>query len=382
MMDFDIIPFPEEDEVSFVKRKAYYYRMLRPRMAYDKAYEKKLISAAPLSSSDKEEISAFWEGYMPSNAVNQLIDYHYYGIYKRVLRENELLFKYMPDSFYYLFIDDFYTNPQHSIPCDDKNLYDLFFHDINRPKVLFRKMHDMLLDEGYNQISVEDAIAMAREQGEVILKESHFSGSGHGISFWNKATDDESIIRDIIKNPRVICQALIKQHSELSRLNPTSVNTVRIMTLDFHGTIYILSSIMRTGVNGSRVDNCYSGGVFCGIQPNGRLKNVAYDTFANIYTRHPQGTAFESVAVPNYGECIDLVSMLAKRFCSISRLISWDLAIGEDGHPILIEFNVSCGGLDIHQLPNGPIFGDLTEEVLDDVFKNSYTLNSILKSMQ
>ena len=325
MVDFELEPYPGEDEVSYVKRKAYYYRMLKPRMTYDKPYEMKLISAAPLSSSDKKEISTFWEGYMPSNAVNQLIDYHYYGIYKRVMRENELLSKYIPDSFYYLFIDDYYTNPQHSIPCDDKNLYDLYFHDINRPKVLFRVMYDMLLDDDYNQISVEDAIAMAREHGEVILKATRFLGSGHGVIFWNSATEDDSIVRDLIKSSKnVVCQTLIKQHSELSRLNPTSVNTVRIMTLDFHGEIHVLSSIMRMGVNGSRVDNCYSGGVFCGIQPNGRLKNVAYDTFANIYTRHPQGTAFESVAVPNYGECIDLVTMLAKRFSSISRLISWD----------------------------------------------------------
>ena len=47
----------------------------------------------------------------------------------------------------------------------------------------------------------------------------------------------------------------------------------------------------------------------------------------------------------------------------------------------MIEFNVSCGGLDVHQLPNGPIFGDLTEDVLIDVFANSYTLKSIMKSL-
>ena len=63
-------------------------------------------------------------------------------------------------------------------------------------------------------------------------------------------------------------------------------------------------------------------------------------------------------------------------------MISWDVTIGEDGRPILIEFNIAFGGLDVHQLPNGPIFGDLTHEVLDDVFQNGYTLKSILKSMQ
>lgn len=51
------------------------------------------------------------------------------------------------------------------------------------------------------------------------------------------------------------------------------------------------------------------------------------------------------------------------------------------GQPSLIEANFSGVELDFHQLCNGPIFGDLTEEVLKDVFENSYTLKSIIKSL-
>lgn len=46
-----------------------------------------------------------------------------------------------------------------------------------------------------------------------------------------------------------------------------------------------------------------------------------------------------------------------------------------------LESIFSGGELDFHQLCNGPIFGDLTEEVLKDVFENSYTLKSIIKSL-
>ena len=133
-------------------------------------------------------------------------------------------------------------------------------------------------------------------------------------------------------------------------------------------------------MNGARVDNASSGGIVCGIRSNGQLKEVAYDTAANVYFKHPQGTVFESVTIPNFDECIQIAISLARRCCSLSRLISWDFAIGEDGHPILIEFNIAFGELDFHQLCNGPIFGDMTREVLDDVFKNAYTLKSILKS--
>lgn len=379
-----IKPYPGESEESLVKRKAYYIRLLGRILKYcEEGIEGRMNNVKPITAVQREEIDAFWSRYLTPSQRDKLIDYRCYDIYNNVLRDGERLCEYMPDTFYGGFIDDHYGNPQHSKPVDDKNLYDLFFHDINRPKILFRKMYDMLLDGNYNEITLDSAVAIAREHGEVVLKLSRFSGCGHGVIFWNSAKDDETIIRKLLRDSKdVVCQELIEQHSEMARLNPSSVNTLRIITLILHGKIHVLSSIMRMGVNGSKVDNCYSGGVFCGIQSNGQLKNVAYDTYGNVFHKHPQGTAFESVIVPNFNECIDVVTMLAKRFCSVSRLISWDLAIGKDGHPIIVELNVTYGGLDVHQLPNGPIFGDLTEEVLDDVFKNAYTLNSILKSMQ
>lgn len=384
MMNDLIKPYPGEDDISFAKRNAYYHRIVKLRLAFGtKCIEEKLNHTKPISFSDSEDIDSFWSSYLTPVQRDKLIDYRFYDIYNKVLREGERLYEYMPDPFYCAFIDDYYENPQHSKPTDDKNLYDLYFHDINRPKTIFRKMHGIFLDENYDEITLETAIAKAREYGEVILKVCRFSGGGDGIRFWNSVTEDESVIREFLQSPKdIVCQDLIRQHSELNRLNATSVNSVRIMTLMLHGKIHVLSSVLRMGMNGARVDNASSGGIVCGIRPNGQLKEVAYDTAANVYLKHPRGTAFESVAIPNFGECISLVLSLAKRFCSISRMISWDLAIGEDGHPILIEFNITWGELDFHQLCNGPIFGELTREVLDDVFENAYTLNAILKSMQ
>lgn len=67
---------------------------------------------------------------------------------------------------------------------------------------------------------------------------------------------------------------------------------------------------------------------------------------------------------------------------SISRLVSWDLAINEAGHPVFIECNLTWTGTVSLQIPNGPLLGDLTDDVLKEVFANSYTLNSIIKSFQ
>lgn len=382
MKDFELKPFPSEDEVSYIKRKAYYYRLLKPRLAYGRdCLDNKLKNSTPISASDCDEIDAFWAPYLSPDQRDMFIDYRYYDVYKKVLREGERLCEYMPEDFYSLFIDEYFGNPQHSNPCDDKNLYDLYFYDTNRPKTIFRKIKGLFLDEQYNEITLDEAITMARDHGEVIAKPSRFSYSGRGLIFWNPAKNGDAIFKEyLVEADDTICQEVLKQHSELSRLNPSSLNTVRIMALIFHGKVHVLSSVLRMGRAGSRVDNFTNGGIGSGIKPNGQLKNVAYDYQANRYDKHPSGTRFESVTIPHFDECIELVSHLAKRVCAISRLSSWDLAIDEAGHPSFVEMNFP-GGLDIHQLCNGPIYKNMTCEVLDEVFKNSYTLKSILKSM-
>ena len=199
--------------------------------------------------------------------------------------------------------------------------------------------------------------------------------------FWKSRNQNKAELIDYLQMAdNVVCQEVIKQHESLERLNSSSINTVRIMTLLFKNRVNVLSSVLRMGVNGSRTDNASSGGIVCGIKSDGLLKNYAYDTSARKYKTHPQGADFGCFRVPNYNDCVDMAVNLAKRFSSISRLISWDIAIDAAGQPSLIEANFSGGELDFHQLCNGPIFGDLTEEVLNNVFENSYTLKSIIKS--
>lgn len=381
MIDFELKPYPGEDEKAFTKRKAYYIRILKGRMDVGIfSMSKKIANSEPISAHEKDMIDSFWSRFMPNELRDKVINYKYYDIYKSVLSSGEQLCYYLPDSFYQTFIDEYYTNPQHSFPCDDKNLYDLYFHDVNRPTTLFRKINGFFLDGNYNEISLNDVIALCKDEGEVILKAGRFSMAGKGIMFWNAHQSEEDLLKYLSESSDVVCQRIIKQHSELSRINPTSVNTIRVMSFVFDGQVHLLSTVLRMGADGSRVDNASQGGIVCGVKSNGQLKDIAFNTSGKRFYKHPQGVSFESVTIPNFDECTNLVTMLAKRFSSLSRLISWDLAIDEAGHPILIEFNLTWGQLDFHQYCNGPIFGDLTEDVLNDIFNNSYTLKSIIKS--
>ena len=383
MIDFEIKPYPGEDEIAFIKRKAYYHRLIVPRLKYCKAViQDKLVSAIPLTKTEREEIDAFWAPYMAPEVRDRLVDYRYYEVFKGTLKEGERLCDYIPDSFFYLFIDEYFANPQHSYPFDDKNLYDLYFNDIHRPTTVFRKVKDLLLDCDYNELTFEQVLAKVRDCGEVILKVAKFSSGGHGIFFWNAEKNTENELKDFLqKNVFVVCQEIIKQHPILVELNPTSLNTLRLMTFIFKGKLYMPSNAIRFGHYGQKTDNINSGGLACGLELDGRFKDIAYDIEARPYNCHlGNGKPFREYKIPNFDQCVDIVTKLAKRFYMFSKLISWDIAIDEEGRTMIIEFNLSSG-INFHQVCNGPLFGDLTEEVLKDVFENSYTLKSIIKSI-
>ena len=59
----------------------------------------------------------------------------------------------------------------------------------------------------------------------------------------------------------------------------------------------------------------------------------------------------------------------AAQYIGNFRLVSWDLSADENGEVILIESNMRKGGIRIHQIDNGPMFGEVTEKVLNEVFK-------------
>lgn len=378
-----IKPYPGESEDSFTKRKAYYFRILRGRYNYGEHLIKNYSpNGIPISRSEKEEIDTFWDKFLKPELRDVLVDYRFYDVFKNLNKnKNHRLSYYIPDTFYYVYVDEYFSNPQHSNPCDAKNLYDLYFYDINRPKTIFRKVDDFLLDSDYRSISLKEVIAKSKAEEEVVLKIGKFSSGGRGIMFWNAVRDSEEKLVDFLHSSKnIICQGVIKQHPALSVLNPSSVNTIRLFTFAFKNEIYMLSGFIRFGGKGSRVDNSHSGGLACGLESDGRLKAVAFDLAANRYDYRPEGISLDQIVVPNYKKCVEIATHLAKRFVSITHMISWDFAIDEKGEPVLIEFGVSFGGLNFHQICNGPIFGEMTEEVIATVFKKSYTLNSIIKS--
>ena len=324
--------------------------------------------AKPLTSAQKKEICEFWERV--SGKKKQYFDFFWYEVYNGVCTDSSKLKYYIPNDFYYCYVDYFFANDHYGRKFDDKTLYQLYFPEIKHPETIVRKSGEDVLDSHYQIISTERAMQLCRDAGTIIYKDALISSGGKSIRFWTVG-DNEQILRTMLSSGNYVIQKLIRQHPVLSHIHAASVNTLRIMTLQFKGQVHLMSGILRMGSNGNKVDNGSSGGMFCGIMPDGQLRPTATDFSGRSYTHHPQGACFAEVKIPNYQKICSLVKQLAPRLQNVTRLISWDISVGEDGEPILIEANLYYGGCNVHQLCNGPIFGDMTEEVLRYLFEHN-----------
>ena len=141
-----------------------------------------------------------------------------------------------------------------------------------------------------------------------------------------------------------------------------------MVTLYFEGEIQLVTAVVIMGGKDAVTNHLHSGGLVCGVLPNGQLRKTAFDGTLNRYDVHPNGICFADSKLPNYDQCVKLVKKLAPRFVDNSKLISWDLTIDSEANPVLIETNLSWGGS--VQIADGPVFGDLTDDVLEYVRVN------------
>jgi hypothetical protein len=139
-----------------------------------------------------------------------------------------------------------------------------------------------------------------------------------------------------------IIQDEIVQHPDMARLNPSTLNSIRIDTFKKPGcTPEVLSALLRTGIGENCVDNTGSGGLYLGINmDDGTLKHhairdIGFDTAA--YATHPTtGVQFQGFQIPFFEEvkqmAVEAANWLPKA------LVGWDIAVSEAG-PVLIEGN-------------------------------------------
>lgn len=323
-----------------------------------------LPNSNPISFEQKEDIKKFWKPYVNTFVERKSFDIRWFDVYNRTNIYEEPLKWYIPDSYFYAVVDTFFNDALRCKYMDDKNLYDLYFHDVNQAKTICRKENGDFLDNNYHIITKSKAMDLCINSGGVILKPSVEACARSGIRKWENGENGEKELEVLLnsKGPFIV-QELIRQHKSLAMFNNTCVNTMRIVTLALGNTVNVITAVVIMGGKGAYTNHLHGGGLICGINKDGSLRSYAFDGKLNQYDRHPCGPVFAECSIFNYQKCVDLVVELAPRLFGMSRLAAWDITLDEYGEPLLIEVNLNWGG--VVQKAAGPMFGERTEEVLN-----------------
>ena len=318
------------------------------------------VEPAPLTPKEMEAFKRVWGDLYDRGIANP----QWAGLYKA--KTGEFNPEYIGHDIHQHIVEKKLVDTTYIRGLCDKNMMPLVLPIGKHPVTLLRKLSGHYLDRDFNPVNEDEAIAILMENRRkgAVIKYCRSSG-GKGVVFVGTGTGEQEIRSALRGSPYITVQAAVKQHPEMAKMNPTSVNTVRIMTIMIKGEVYVLSSVVRIGKFGSRVDNFHSGGMSCGIKEDGTLNEFASFVNGDRAKTHESGFVFAKGRIPNFERILNETKRL-HHCLPMFGVISWDMCIDEIGDPVLIEYNIG-GGITVHQLSNGPLYGKHRQEIIKAV---------------
>jgi len=256
----------------------------------------------------------------------------------------------------------------------DKNLDEILLPNVKHPKSFLKNINGYYYSEG-KPVSRDEAISLCWNIPEAIIKPS-LSLEGMGvckISVKDGKTDlDNLSIAELFDSYKrnFLIQEAVHQHPRMAALNPTSVNTMRIMTYRSGLEVLLVYAVIRIGRKDQVIDNQSAGGISAKINEDGTLAKYAFGKAGDdMIEKTDTGVILEGYLLPSYDKAIETVKQLHYRL-PLFDLIGWDISINEESEPVLIEWNGMPGP---SQTAMGTGLGDLTERILTEIWprKNS-----------
>lgn len=222
---------------------------------------------------------------------------------------------------------------------NSKDCYELF-----DDKVKFnRRFKDFIGREwiDLNDCTFEDFKAFCGKR-DVFFAKQPVSYGGLGVKKIDLSAcpDLGGLYKSLKEEKLYLCEEAIVQHPDMSAVCPTSVNTVRVVTLlSSKNEPQIIYALMRMSSDGSGVDNISSGGMYAPVNDDGTITKPAFAQNAGkYYEKHPvTGVRINAFKVPLFDEVKALVRAAALVEPKL-RYVGWDVAVTEKG-PVLVEGN-------------------------------------------
>ena len=315
-----------------------------------------------LTKDQKREIQDYYKGLIGKKISLTCHQYFYSrsGVYSK---------KYVPTYLYHTDIIGKANMMPYRDALADKNMCDILLPDVKHPKTILKNRNGYYYWDG-EPVTKEEAISRCQNIHNMLIKPTlgkHGNGVRslevtNGITNHDGATI-EQVFDKYKKNFQI--QERLRQHERMSALNPTSVNTIRILSYRSGMEVLIVYAVVRIGRKDQVIDNQSAGGMSANIDKNGKLEKYAYGgSVEDKITQTDSGVVLEGYEIPSYDKVLDTVKRLH------FQMPFFDLV----GDPVILEWNANTG---LSQSAFGPGLGDYTERIISELWprQNNYNKN-------
>jgi hypothetical protein len=359
------IKLPVEKCFQLIQKK----RIVKTHVRRLKENYDRLPEVRKLTKEQKKEIRAFYKR-LTGERVPLIWHQYFYsrtGVYAK---------EYLPTSLYRVQVMDRLNYGPYREAYVDKNMLDIVLPNVRHPHVYLKNMNGYYYMDG-EPVSRETAIERLRNLECGIIKpslQSHGRGVKKLVIKDGKTNVEGKTIAQLLDayENNFIIQEYIQQHESLAALNPTSVNTIRILTYRSGMEVIPLYSVIRIGRKGEEIDNESSGGISTKINPDGTLGKYAYgDVAEGRIEKTDSGITLEGYKIPYMDKAVETVKKCHYQLPFFD-LIGWDVSISPEGEPIIMEWNIHT---ELSQSANGPAFGNMTERILKEAWTRENSMN-------
>lgn len=319
------------------------------------------------SVEQQRQFDTYWKGVYGRKISNK---------WHRLYESSSGVFSvdYIPEKLYTSKIEPALNDRQYAVALEDKSVIESLSKECGCivPKTLLVCSKGQLYDHNREPTSLSEAVKCLKNK-DIVVKPTVGSSSGRGLIFCGKdKTIDEYYLENLLQKQGndYIVQARIIQHPKYSIFNPSSINTIRIMTFIVNNGIHHVPLALRIGRANKNVDNIHAGGLVIGVEDDGSLLPVAYELGygdkTTKYSKHPDSKVeFYNYKLPYIQNIIRSAYKVHGRYPHIG-IISWDYTIDDKGNVVLIEANIMGQSIWIPQMIHGKgAFGVHTKEVLE-----------------
>lgn len=287
--------------------------------------------------------------------------------------------EFLPSSFYYPYVVKILNPTYWKQLLTHKGLFQLTYSEgISHPVTLIRSYGGVLFDKGYKPIQWKDVQSILYGSDKPLLfKPATDSSLGNGIRLFQ--SQDMDCLVDEVRTGRLfglntdfVIQEVVEQSSETALLNSSSLNCMRVTTLNLNGRVSVCSRAIKCGPANSVVDNIGTGrrGVIVGLLPDGQLNPFGFYGNGEKAVSH-NNVCFKGRKISGFPQ-VEAAALRLHERVSKCRIIGWDIALDSNNSPVLIEGNVVYPGIALEQMCSGPIFGERTDEVIQYLKDSSH----------